>query len=136
MAAPVSVWVALSDAGGVYAEAAEALRAEVERVHPGRIEWRVAIRPSSARTGRNRSGWWPSAVPPQRAMQELSRRFEAAAHAGGSGAAPGLRALADPARLRTGQLSAVFLDQPPARQLDAGALGDSLAAQPGDSARR
>ena len=42
MAAPVTGWIALSDAGGVYVETAEALRAEVERTHPGRIDWRVA----------------------------------------------------------------------------------------------
>jgi putative ABC transport system substrate-binding protein len=117
-ASPVSVWVALSDAGGVYGEAAEALRAEVERVHPGRIEWRVA---SAAELRQNRSEpQWVVAIgsSAQRAMQE---RF-----ADDSRPPPMLailvprltfERLADPARLRTGQLSAVFLDQPPARQL-------------------
>lgn len=117
-AAPVSVWIALSDAGGVYAEAAEALRAEVERVHPGRIEWRVA---GAAELRQNRlEPQWVVAIgsSAQRAMQE---RFA------DDPTPPPLLAilvprltferLADPTRLRTGQLSAVFLDQPPARQL-------------------
>lgn len=117
-AAPLSVWVALSDSGGVYAEAAEALRAEVERAYPGRVEWRVA---SAAQLRQDRSEpQWVVAVgsAAQRAMQE-----QFADHA----APPPLLAMlvprlafervADPAQMRAGLLSAVYLDQPPARQL-------------------
>lgn len=117
-AAPVSVWIALSDMGGVYAEAAEALRTEVERVYPGRIEWRIA---SAAQLRQTRSEpQWVVAVggSAQRAMQEhfaedptpppllvmLVPR-------------PAFERLADPGRVRAGQVSAVYLDQPPARQL-------------------
>lgn len=118
-AGTVSIWVALSETGGAHAEAAEALRAELDQAQPGRIEWRV--------------GHWsqfPSAKPEpqwvvavgtaaQRGMQELFA---------GDPTPPPLLAIlvprlaferiADPARLRGGSLSAVFLDQPPARQLE------------------
>lgn len=117
-AAPLSVWVALSDSGGVYAEAAEALRAEVERVHPGRVEWRVA---AAAQLRQVRlEPQWVVAVgsAAQRAMQEQFADDPTP---------PPLLAIlvprlaferiADPARVRAGQLSAVYLDQPPARQL-------------------
>ncbi|MBI5899367.1 MAG: hypothetical protein HZB40_09105 [Rhodocyclales bacterium] len=117
-AAPVSVWIALSDMGGVYAEAAEALRTEVERVYPGRIEWRIA---SAAQLRQTRSEpQWVVAVggSAQRAMQE---------HFAEDPTPPPLlvmlvprlafERLADPGRVRAGQVSAVYLDQPPARQL-------------------
>lgn len=117
-AAPLSVWVAVSDVGGVYAEAAEALRAEVERVHPGRVDWRVA---GAAELRQNPSEpQWVVAVgsSAQRAMQE---RFA------DDPTPPPMLAilvprlaferLADPVRVRAGQVSAVYLDQPPARQL-------------------
>lgn len=115
----VSVWVALSDAGGVHAEAADALRAELEEARPGRIDWQVAhwsqfgkVRPAPQ---------WIVAVgtAAQRGMQEL--------FAGDLAAPPLLvilvprlafERIADQARLRAGSLSAVFLDQPPARQLE------------------
>ena len=42
MAAPVTGWIALSDSGGVYAEAAEGLRAEFERAQPGKVAWPIA----------------------------------------------------------------------------------------------
>ncbi len=118
-AAAVPVWVALSDTGGAHAEAAEALRGELDQAQPGRIEWRVAH-------------WrqFPAAKPePQwvvavgiaalRGMQELFA---------GDATPPPLLAIlvprlaferiADQARLRAGSLAAVFLDQPPARQLE------------------
>lgn len=116
--APLSIWIALSDNGGVYAEAAEALRAEVERIHPGRIDWRVA---SAAELRQSRSEpQWVVAVggSAQRAMQE---RF-----ADDPTPPPLLvilvprlafERIADPARVRAGLLSAVYLDQPPTRQL-------------------
>ena len=117
-AAPVSVWIALSEPGGVYAEAAGALRAEVERVHPGRVEWRIA---SASELRQARPGpHWVVAVgsSAQRAMQEQ--------FADDSTPPPMLAILvprlaferiADAGRLRAGLQSAVYLDQPPARQL-------------------
>ncbi len=39
---PVSVWVALSGTSVEYVEAAQALRAELERTQPGSMDWRVA----------------------------------------------------------------------------------------------
>lgn len=118
-AGTVSVWVALSETGGAYAEAAEALRVEVEQAQPGHIEWRAAhwSQFSSAKPKPH----WVIAVgtAAQRGMQELFAS---------EGAPPPLLAIlvprlaferiADPARLRGGSLSAVFLDQPPARQLE------------------
>lgn len=118
-AGTVSVWIALSDTGGAHAEAAEALRAGVDQAHPGRIAWRVAH--------------WNQFVSPQpepqfvvavghtaqRGMQELFA---------GDATPPPLLAIlvprlaferfADSARVQAGAVSAVFLDQPPARQLD------------------
>ncbi len=118
-AAGLTAWVALSDNGGVHSEAAEALRAEVEQTQPGRVEWRVAhwslFREPSPK---------PQLVvavgsAAQRGMQELFA---------GDGAPPPLlvvlvprlafERIADPVRLRAGSLSAVFLDQPAARQIE------------------
>lgn len=119
MAAPVSGWIALSDSGGVYAEAAEGLRAEFERAYPGRVEWRVE---HSARFRKTRpEPQWVVAVGigALRDMQDL--------FAGDPTPPPLLAVLiprlaferiADPARLRSGLLSAAFLDQPPARQME------------------
>ena len=115
----IAVWLVLSDSGGAHAEAAQALRAEVEQAQPGRIDWRVAH--WSQFTARSPEPHLVVAVgtAAQRAMQEL---FAADA------TPPPLLAIlvprlaferiADKARLRTGSLSAVFLDQPAARQLD------------------
>ncbi|KAF0166644.1 MAG: ABC transporter substrate-binding protein [Rhodocyclaceae bacterium] len=118
-AGAVSIWVALSETGGAHAEAAEALRTELDRAQPGRIEWRVAH--WSRFPGVKPEPQWVVAVgtAAQRGMQEL--------FAGGATPPPLLAILvprlaferiADQARLRGGSLSAVFLDQPPARQLE------------------
>lgn len=118
-AGAISVWVALSDTGGAHAEAAAALRAELEQAQPGRIEWRVAhwSQFSSTKPGPQ----WVVAVgtAAQRGMQELFA---------GDATPPPLLAIlvphlaferiADQKRLRAGSLSAVFLDQPPARKLE------------------
>lgn len=118
-AGAVSVWIALSDTGSTHAQAAEALRAEVERTHPGRIDWRVAHWTRFASTVPEPH--WVVAVgtAAQRGMQDLFAR---------DATPPPLLAIlvprlaferiADPARLRSGSLSAVFLDQPAARQLE------------------
>ena len=119
MAAPVTGWIALSDAGGVYVETAEALRAEVERTHPGRIDWRVA---HSAQFRKTRpEPQWVVAVG-STALRDMQDLFA------DDPTPPLLLAvliprlaferLADPSRLRAGQISAVFLDQPPARQME------------------
>ena len=119
MAAPVTGWIALSDAGGVYVETAEALRAEVERTHPGRIDWRVA---HSAQFRKTRpEPQWVVAVG-SAALRDMQDLFA------DDPTPPLLLAvliprlaferIADPSRLRTGQTSAVFLDQPPARQME------------------
>lgn len=120
LAAPgISIWVVLSDNGDAHTEAAEALRADVERAQPGRIEWRMAHWSQFASA--KPEPQWIVAVGTAalRAMQELFA---------GDPTPPPLLAIlvprlaferaADPARLRTGTLSAVFLDQPPARQLE------------------
>lgn len=118
-AGTVSVWVALSESGGAHAEMAQALRAELDRTHASRIDWQVAhwTQFVSAKP----EPQWVVAVgaTAQRAMQDL---FAADA------TPPPLLSLlvprfaferiADPVRLRGGSLSAVFLDQPPTRQLD------------------
>lgn len=118
-AGPVSVWVALSDVGGAHAEAAEALRAEIEQAQPGRIVWHV--RHWSQFADAKPGPQWVVAVgyAAQRGMQDL---FAAEA------APPPLLAIlvprlaferiADQSRVHAGTLSAVFLDQPLARQLD------------------
>jgi putative ABC transport system substrate-binding protein len=119
IAAPVTGWIALSDAGGVYVETAEALRAEVERTHPGRIDWRVA---HSAQFRKTRpEPQWVVAVG-SAALRDMQDLFA------DDPTPPLLLAvliprlaferLADPSRLRAGQISAVFLDQPPARQME------------------
>jgi len=120
LAAPsVSVWVALSETGGAHAEAAEALRTEVEKALPGRIDWRVAH--WSQFSGATPEPHWIVAVgtAAQRGMQGL---FAA------DTTPPPLLAIlvprlaferiADQRRLRAASVSAVFLDQPPARQLE------------------
>ena len=115
----LSVWIALSEIGGAHAEAAEALRDGFERAYPGRVEWRVAHWSQFA--GRQPEPHWVVAVgtAAQRAMQEL--------FAGDVTPPPLLsilvprlafERLAEPARVRSGSLSAVFVDQPPARQME------------------
>lgn len=113
------VWVALSESGGAHAEAARALQAEVEQAQPGRVDWRVAHWSSFTAAGPEPQ--WVVAVgtAAQRGMQELFARDPTP---------PPLLAilvprltferLADSARLRAGTVSAVFLDQPPSRQLE------------------
>lgn len=118
-AGTIPVWVALSATGGAHAEAAQALQAEVEQVLPGRIDWRVAH--WSRFTSAVPEPQWIVAVGTgaQRGMQDLFARDTTP---------PPLLSIlvprrafermADPARLRAGSLSAVFLDQPPWRQLE------------------
>ena len=117
-AGAVSVWVALSDAGSAHAEAAQALRAEMEQAQPGRIDWRVAH--WNQFTSAAPEPQWVVAVgtAAQRGMQELFAR-DATPPPLLSILVPRLafERLAAPARLRAGSLSAVFLDQPAARQL-------------------
>lgn len=118
-ATAVSVWVALSENGGVHAEAAETLRAELEQAQPGRIEWQVAHWSQFSSAAPEPKWIVAVGTAAQRRMQEL---FAAAA------TPPPLLAIlvprlaferiADPVRLRAGSLSAVFLDQPPARQME------------------
>lgn len=118
-AGSLSVWVALSDHGAAYAGAAQALRAELERTQPGAIDWRVAHWREFDKSGPGPN--WMVAVgsKAQRTMQEL--------FADSSSPPPVLAILvprlafhqaADPARLRAGLLSAVYLDQPPERQME------------------
>lgn len=116
---PISIWVALSDTGGAHAEAAEALRAGLDQALPGRIEWRVAH--WAQFTSPQPEPHWVVAVgtAAQRGLQDL--------FAVDTTPPPLLAILvprlaferiADPARLRGGSLSAVFLDQPPARHME------------------
>jgi len=118
-AASTSIWVALSETGGAHAEAAEALRASVEQAQPGRFEWRVAhwsqfgsVLPepqwviavgTAAHRGMQERFAADTTPPPLLAILVPRLAFER---------------IAEPARLRGGSLSAVFLDQPPARQLE------------------
>jgi hypothetical protein len=118
-AGSVSIWVALSDTGGVHAEAAEALRAELEGTQPGSIVWQVAHWSQFSNSTLKPQWVVAVGVAAQRGMQEMFALDPAP---------PPLLAIlvprssferfADPARLRAGSLSAVFLDQPPARQLE------------------
>lgn len=118
-AGSVSVWVALSDSGPAYVGAAHTLRAELERTQPGVIDWRVAHWSEFDKPAPKPN--WVVAVgtQAQRSMQEL--------FADSSSPPPVLAILvprlafdqaADQAWLRNGLLSAVFLDQPPARQME------------------
>ena len=117
--AAIPVWVALSENGGVYEEAAEALRAELEREQPGRINWHI----------RHWSQFTSPSPEPQRviAVGSAAQRGMQDLFAGDDTPPPLLAILvprlaferiADPKRLRAGSLSAVFLDQPPGRQLE------------------
>jgi hypothetical protein len=109
----------LSDKGGVHAEAAQALRAELDKAFPGRVDWRIAhwIEFRSPHPAPQ----WIVAVgtAAQTALQQL---FAA------DPSPPPLLAIlvprlafertAEAARLGSASLSAVFLDQPPARQME------------------
>lgn len=118
-AGAVSVWVALSEVGGAHADAARALQAEAEQSQTGRIDWRVAH--WSSFTVAVPEPQWVVAVgtAAQRGMQELFVRDPTPPPLL-SILVPRLafEKLADSARLRAGTVSAVFLDQPPGRQLD------------------
>ena len=115
----VPIWVALSESGGPHVEAAAALVAEVDQAQPGRVDWQIAHWSQFGRS--NSEPAWIIAVGTAalKGMQELYVRDTTPP--------PVLAILvprlafermADPVRLRAGSLSAVFLDQPPARQLD------------------
>lgn len=118
-AGAIPVWVALSATGGVHAEAAQALRDEVDQALPGRVDWRVAH--WSSFTSTVPEPQWVVAIGTgaQRGMQDLFAR-DATPPPLLSILVPRLafERIADPARLRAGSLSAVFLDQPPWRQLE------------------
>jgi putative ABC transport system substrate-binding protein len=115
----VPIWVALSESGGPHVEAAAALVAEVDQAQPGRVDWRIAHWSQFGRS--NPEPAWIIAVGTAalKGMQDLYVR---------DAPPPPLLAIlvprlafermADPVRLRAGSLSAVFLDQPAARQLD------------------
>jgi len=115
----VPVWVALSESVGPHVEAAAALRADVDQALPGRVEWRIAH--WSQFSSPNPEPHWVVAVGTA-ALKGLQDVFARDTRP------PALLALlvprlafermADPARLRTGSVSAVFLDQPAGRQLD------------------
>lgn len=117
--ATISVWVALSENGGAYQEVAEALRSELEREQPGPINLRVAHWSKFADP--TPKPQWVVAIgsAAQRGMQDLFAADDTP---------PPLLAIlvprlaferiADQKRLRAGSLSAVFLDQPPGRQLE------------------
>lgn len=119
MAASVRVQLVLSEPGGVYFETAGALRAEVERSLPGRVEWRVDAGPPPVR----------AAAPPHWvvAVGTAAHRQMLSALVADQRPPPLLAVLvprtafvrgADPVRVRAGLQSAVFIDQPPARQLE------------------
>jgi len=118
-ATTATVWIALSDHGGAYSEAAEALRQDVEQAFPGRVDWRVAHWSQFAHP--RPEPQWIVAVgtAAQRGMQDLFAQDQTPP--------PRLTILvprvaferiADPARVRAGSETAVFLDQSPARHLD------------------
>ncbi|MCF8200170.1 MAG: hypothetical protein K9J42_15490 [Sulfuritalea sp.] len=118
-AGPVSVWVALSETDTVYVEAAQALRAELERTQPGNQEWRIAHW-SRFDKSTSRPHWIVAVgTAAQRNMQELFAR-DTKPPPLLSILVPRLtfERIADPERLREGSLSAVFLDQPASRQFN------------------
>lgn len=118
-AGAVPIWIALSENGGAHAEAAQALRAELERAPAPRIDWQIGH--WSQFTKPTPEPQWIVAVgaTAQRAMQELFAT---------DATPPPLLSLlvprfaferiADPGRVRAGTLTAIFLDQPPWRQLE------------------
>ncbi|MDP2133096.1 MAG: ABC transporter substrate binding protein [Sulfuritalea sp.] len=118
-AAKVSVWLALSETGGAHLEAAQALRAEVERVQPGRIDWRVAQWSEFTRPVPEPEWVVTVGTTAQRGMQDLFAR-DATPPPMLSMLVPFLafERMADPVRVRARSISAVFVDQPPERQME------------------
>jgi hypothetical protein len=115
---PLKIWVALSEESSAHVEAASALRADVEKGQSRSIEWVIApwreFRKDAPEPG------WVVAVggAAQRGMQDL--------FATDSTPPPllavlvsrqGFERMADQRRLRASTLSAVYLDQPPGRQM-------------------
>jgi hypothetical protein len=118
-AGAIPVWVALSENGGPHAEAAAVLRAEVDQVLPGRVEWRIAHWSQFTASGPEPQWIVTVGTAALKGMQDLFARD--------TKPPPMLAILvprlaferiADPVRVRAGSVSAVFLDQPPARQLE------------------
>ena len=118
-AGAIPVWVVLSETGGAHAEAAQALRTEVEQALPGRIDWRVAHWSQFASAVPEPQWVVVVGTAAQRGMQELFAR-DTTPPPQLSILVPRLafERIADPVRLRSCSLSAVFLDQPPSRQLE------------------
>ncbi|MCF8173998.1 MAG: hypothetical protein K9K30_02045 [Burkholderiaceae bacterium] len=113
------VWLALSETGPAYLEAAQALRAELEHTHPAKIEWRTGHWSEFEKSAAEPRAVVAIGTAAQRGMQEL--------FANAITPPPLLVVLvprlvferhADPIRLRAGTMSAVFLDQHPARQIE------------------
>lgn len=117
-AGTISVWVALSDTGGAHAEAAEALRAGVEQAQPGRIVWRVAHWSQFASAKPEPQFVVAVGYAAQRGMQELFATTTPPPLLAILVPRLAFERIADPARVQAGTVSAVFLDQPPGRQLD------------------
>lgn len=115
----VRVWVALSESVGPHVEAAAALRADVDQALPGRVAWRIAHWSRFGASGSDPQWVVAIGTAALKGMQDLY------AH---DPTPPPLLAIlvprltfermADPVRVRAGSVSAVFLDQTPARQLD------------------
>lgn len=123
-AGAIPVWVVLPENDGMYAETAAVLRAEAEARLPGRIEWQMV-----------RGNDWPAAPAPKwvvavgvAALQNVEQKFFASTAAPMSPMPPVLATLLPrqsfeqlaaeaTVRVREGRLSAVVLDQPPARQM-------------------
>lgn len=115
----VPVWIALSDSVGPHVEAAAALRADVDQALPGRVEWRIAHWSRFGAPGPEPHWVVAIGTAALKGMQDL--------YAHDARPPPLLAVLvprlafermADPVRVRAGSVSAVFLDQTPARQLD------------------
>lgn len=116
--APGPVWLALSESGTAYTEAADALRAEVDAGRSVSVEWRIAHWSLFARTDPPPAVVVAIGTTAMREMQEMFARDPAP---------PMLAVLvprvtfehrASPERLRAGMLSAVFVDQPLGKHLD------------------
>ncbi len=115
----VPVWIALSDSVGPHVEAAAALRADVDQALPGRVEWRIAHWSRLGAPGPEPHWVVAIGTAALKGMQDL--------YAHDARPPPLLAVLvprlafermADPVRVRAGSVSAVFLDQTPARQLE------------------